>query len=288
MFETLSRSWKFATASYKVIWNHKQLIVFPVFSTAAAVLVVASFAVPLWMTGQLEHWAEAAEGERGAAQEVSLYVTLFLFYFCNYFVIVFFNSALIACTMQALNGEEPSIQHGLSMAGRRFWQIFGWALVSAVVGVALRIIENSNKRAGEFIASLLGTAWTAMTFFVVPAIVLEGVGPVEAFKRSLGTLKSTWGTALVGNFSIGLLGFLIMIPVYLLGIALIVLSIGSGVIAVMVLGIAAAVMLFVLGAATSSAAGTVFTALLYSYATNRTVPADVDTSDFERAFVNKT
>lgn len=287
MFESLSRSWKFATTSYKVIWNNKRLLVFPLLSTLAAVLVIASFAVPLWATGQLDRWMEAAEGEQDPAQQAGLIVTLFLFYFCNYFVIVFFNSALIASTMQALNNEDPTIEHGLAVAGRRLPQIFGWALVSAFVGVALRLIENSNKRAGQFVASILGMAWTAMTFFVVPAIVLEGVGPVEAFKRSLGTLKRTWGTALVGNFSLGFLGFLLMIPVYLLGGVLIVLGISSGTIPVMVLCIAAGVALFVLGAATTSAAGTVFTALLYSYATGRTVPADVDVSEFNRAFVAK-
>lgn len=287
MFESLSRSWKFATTSYKVIWNNKRLLVFPLLSTLAAVLVIASFAVPLWATGQLDRWMEAAEGEQDPAQQAGLIVTLFLFYFCNYFVIVFFNSALIASTMQVLNNEDPTIEHGLAVAGRRLPQIFGWALVSAFVGVALRLIENSNKRAGQFVASILGMAWTAMTFFVVPAIVLEGVGPVEAFKRSLGTLKRTWGTALVGNFSLGFLGFLLMIPVYLLGGVLIVLGISSGAIPVMVLCIAAGVALFVLGAATTSAAGTVFTALLYSYATGRTVPADVDVSEFNRAFVAK-
>ena len=208
MFETLSRSWKFATASYKVL-------------------------------------------------------------------------------MQTFNNEDPTIQQGLSVAGKRVAQIFGWALVSAFVGVALRLIENSHRRAGEFIAAILGTAWTAMTFFVVPAIVLEGVGPVEAFKRSLGTLKRTWGTALVGNFSLGFLGFLLMIPVYLLGVGLIILGVSSGLMPVTVLCIAAGVALLILGAATTSAAGTVFTALLYSYATGRTVPANIDVSEFDRAFVPK-
>jgi len=284
MFESLSRSWRCATTSYKVLWNNKRLLVFPLFSTMAAALVIVSFVAPLWATGQLERWANAPQG---GDPQIGLYVTLFLFYFCNYFVIVFFNSALVASTMQAINNEDPTIEYGLSMAGRRLPQIFGWALVSAVVGVLLRVIENSNKRAGEFIASLLGSAWTAMTFFVVPVIVLEGVGPIDAFKRSLGTLRKTWGTALIGNFSLGLLGFLLMLPIYLLGAVVIFLGVASGSMAVMVTCIAIGVSLFVLAAATSSAAGTVFTALLYSHATGRTVPTGIDVSEFDRAFVSK-
>ncbi|MBN2023456.1 MAG: hypothetical protein JW809_11770 [Pirellulales bacterium] len=287
MFESFGRSWQFATTSYKVLWNNKQLIVFPLLSTAAAAVVVASFLVPLWATGELGQWLDNAQQQGGAPADVGMYITLFCFYFCNYFVIVFFNSALIACVMQVLNGEQPTIQSGLAVAARRLPQITGWALVSALVGVALRAIENSNKRAGELIAGLLGTAWTAMTFFVIPAIVLEGVGPVEAVRRSLGTLKSTWGTALVGNFSLGLVGLVVLLPLYLVAVGLAVLGMmsGSPVAAAVAFGFAAIV--FVLASAVSSAAGTVFTALLFSFATGRTVPADVDTTMFAEAFVAK-
>lgn len=287
MFESLGRSWSFATTSYRILWTHKQLIIFPLLSTLAAVLVLASFAAPLWMTGQLEQWIDDAKSPEGIGQNVVMYVTLFLFYFCNYFVIVFFNSALIACALQIFRGEEPSIDYGLGVAGKRLPQILGWALVSAFVGVALKAIENTNKRVGELIASLLGTAWTAMTYFVVPVIVLEGVGPAEAVKRSLGTLKSTWGTALIGNFSLGLVGFLILLPVYLVAIGIVVLGLGSGQLWVVVPAIAGAVVLVALAAAVSSAAGTVFTALLFSYATGKTLPADVDDSLFAEAFVTK-
>ena len=35
-------------------------------------------------------------------------------------------------------------------------------------------------------------------------LVVEGVGPVEAIKRSASLLRKTWGEQIVGNFSIGL------------------------------------------------------------------------------------
>jgi hypothetical protein len=287
MFGSLSRSWNFAMTSYRILGRHKRLIVFPLLATIAAALVLASFLAPLWFTGQLERWANAAQGPEGLRHNVGVYVTLFLFYFCNYFVIVFFNSALIACVMQVLRGEEPTIDYGLWMAGKRLPQILGWALVSAFVGVVLRIIENSNKRVGELIAGVLGMAWTAMTYFVVPVIVLEGVGPIEAVKRSLQTLKATWGKALVGNFSLGLVGLLVLLPIYLVGIGLIVLGIMSVQPWVLVPTIAVAVLLFVLASAISSAAGTVFMALLFSYATGQTLPTTIDESRFAEAFIAK-
>ena len=142
MFATIGRSWQFAKISYGIVWDFKKLIVFPLLSTVAAVLVIASFAAPLWGTGTLESWMATADPESGVtattADQVAMYGTLFLFYFCNYFVIVFFNSALTACALKVVNGEVPTIGYGLSTAGKRLPQIVGWAFVSALIGVKWR------------------------------------------------------------------------------------------------------------------------------------------------------
>ena len=55
-FGRLSRSWEFAKISYGIIWAHKSLLVFPIFSTVASILVLASFILPLWGAGQMEHF----------------------------------------------------------------------------------------------------------------------------------------------------------------------------------------------------------------------------------------
>ena len=47
---------------------------------------------------------------------------------------------------------------------KRLPQIVGWSLVSAVVGVILKAIENSNKKAGRLVSALFGAAWTAVTY----------------------------------------------------------------------------------------------------------------------------
>ncbi len=272
MWATLSRSWAYAKTSYGILWDCKKLVIFPIISGLALLVVSASFLLPLWTSGTIDTWLSAEEGE----SDVAMYAMLFVFYFCNYFVIVFFNCALIASALRYMETGETSLGYGLRAAVTRMFSIIGWALVSAIVGVLLRLIENSHKRAGEFISAILGTAWSAMTFFVVPVIVLEGAGPFAAFKRSLGTLRHTWGTALVGNFSLGLLGLLVMLPVILVGWLLI--STGS------LVAVLLAVALFALGIAVNSAADTVFKGILFSYATDRTLPSDLDTSQFGYAF----
>ncbi len=291
MFATIGRSWHFAKISYGIVWDFKKLLVFPLLSTVAAAAIIASFVAPLWASGTLETWLAFLDEESGTAastsDQVTMYVTLFLFYLCNYFVLVFFNAALTACAMKVVDGETPTVGYGLSMAGKRLPQIAAWAFVSAVIGVILKAIENMNEKAGFFVAAILGTAWTALTYFVVPVVVMEGVGPITAIKRSVGTLKSTWGEALVGNFSMGILAFLVILPAFIVVGLLGAMAYAAGNVIMVGLLIAVAVLIMVIAFAATGAADVVFKALLYNHATGRSVPANVDQSVFQDAFRSK-
>jgi hypothetical protein len=283
MFASLSRSWGFTKLSYGLLREHKHLTVFPLLSTTAAFLVLASFALPLWGLGLFEEWSAAMDGSGEQSQDIAMYVTAFLFYFCNYFVIVFFNSALCACVMEILERGDASVGFGLKFAMRRIHSIFGWALVSAVIGMLLKALER-NRKAGRFIAAILGSAWTAMTYFVVPVIVTDGVGPIEAFKRSMKTLKSTWGTALMGNFSMGLIAFLLMLPVFALGAVLFWFAAQGQSEILWVVAILATVLMIIAAVAATATADGIFKAYLYTYATGRSLPDGVNTAEFAEAF----
>lgn len=275
-FRTWSRSWEFAKLSYSTLLDHKHLIVFPVVSTFATILVLASFVLPLEMTGQLDTWLASIDSEAAGSEDPTMYVTAFLFYFCNYFCIVFFNTALIASVMDIFDGGQGKISFGLKFAAKRIHAIFGWALVSACVGMILNALER-NEKIGRIVTGLLGSAWTALTYFVIPVIVAEGFGPVAACKRSMNTLKKEWGTALMGNFSMGMLGFLLLLPVILIGGALFI-SVGS------VVAFAVCVPLGILVVLLSATADAIFKAYLYSFATGKSLPENIDTRAFRGAF----
>jgi hypothetical protein len=147
------------------------------------------------------------------------------------------------------------------------------------------VIENAHERAGEIISALLGTAWTIMTYFVVPVLVVEKVGPFEAIRRSVAILRRTWGEALVGHFGIGLFMFLLSLPgILLLVIGFVLLSTQALLgVAVVALGI-----LYLLGCtAVSSALNVIFLSAMYQYAVNREVPSGFDAHVLEHAFTAK-
>jgi hypothetical protein len=278
-FRTWSRSWEFAKLSYGTLLDHKHLIVFPAISTIATILVLMSFVVPLQMTGTLDTWLASIDSEAAASDDPTMYVTAFLFYLCNYFCIVFFNTALIASVMDIFDGGQGRLGFGLKFAARRIHAIFGWALVSACVGMILNALER-NEKIGRFVASLLGSAWTALTYFVIPVIVAEGLGPVAAVKSSIKTLKKEWGTALVGNFSMGIFGFLLMLPIIVVGALL-------GIYVNLPIALAVCVPLGILAVLFSATADAIFKAYLYSFATGKTLPANVDTCGMRDAFTQR-
>jgi hypothetical protein len=246
--------------------------------------VMASFVLPLWQTGQLVEWLQFLDKETVTQTDPFMYVTAFLFYFCNYFVIVFFNVGLVSSVMRIMNGGSASIGYGLSCALKRLPQIFGWALISAVIGVLLKAIENSNKRAARIVVAILGSAWTALTYFVIPVIVVDGYSPVKAFRESTSILKKSWGTALVGGFSLGFIGFLLTLPLILVLCLVFGAAFNSGNEFAMVASVVFAVVSVMLLVASSAAADGIFKVYLYTWATGRTLPEDLDIDSFDDAF----
>jgi hypothetical protein len=219
-FTRISTGFELATSSWKVLLNNKKLIVFPVLSGIACMLVLLSFAAPFIVHPQWLNFMDP-NAQGGGQPPIWTYAVLFAYYFINYFVITYFNAALISCAIISFNGGEPTLADGLGAANSRLPQILAWSLVSATVGVLLKVIENAGERIGEFVSAILGTAWSILTFFVVPVLVVEKLGPFEAISRSTAILRKAWGEALVSRLGIGLVMFLASLP----GVILLVIGV---------------------------------------------------------------
>jgi hypothetical protein len=259
MFNSIGRSWELAKGSWRVLRADKELLIFPLLSFVALLLVSLSFLVPFVMFGGI---TSAQNGEVNIAS----YVLAFAFYVVSYTVTFFFQTALVGAALIRLDGGDPTVGDGFRIALSRLPQIIGYAIIAATVGMILRWISERAGFLGRIIGGVLGFAWSIATFLVVPVLVIEKVGPIEAIKRSTGLLKRTWGEQIVGNVGIGLVFGLLMFLVILLGAAvcyfLFQASVGLGIAGVLV--IIAIVGVFALIA---SALSGIFTASIYRYAT---------------------
>ena len=199
MLTRLSNSWELVKASVAVLRDDKELIIFPIISTVGVLLVTISFALPMIFAGVFDSLISGQENNAG----VISFIVAFLFYVAQYFVIIFFNSALIGAAMIRLRGGDPTLSDGFRIAFSHIGSIFGYALIASTVGIILRTISERSNFLGRIVVSLIGLAWNLATFLVVPVLVVEEVGPFEAVKRSAQLLRRTWGEQIAGNLSIG-------------------------------------------------------------------------------------
>lgn len=277
-----ARSWALAKASFGVLRSDKELLVFPMISAVAVVLVVASFALPVF---GMELYQGLARDDGGIAPLG--YLLAFAFYLVQYFVIFFFNTALVGAAMMRLDGGDPTVADGLRIARSKWVQILGYAAIAATVGLLLRAIEERAGFVGRIVVGLIGVAWTVATFLTVPVLVARDVGPVEAVKESASLLGRTWGENLIGNGGLGLVMFLLNLAVILLFGALTVAFATNGMamlaVAMVVLGVLAVLALGLVQAALSG----IYSAALYRFAVMGDAPAGFDGVLLREAFQRK-
>lgn len=258
MFDRIQRSFDLVGASARVLRQDKHLLLFPIVSGVALLLVLATFALPMIGFASFD-----AIGRRG------LYSVGFLFYIVQYFVIFYFNAALVGAVMIRLDGNAPTLGDGLRIANGRIGTIFGYAVIAATVGVILRAIEERAGFVGRLVAGLLGAGWSLASYLAVPVIVTRDRGPLDSIAESANLFKRTWGENVIGNAGIGIAFSFVYFVLILVttGLAVVVPSIGgmAGQ-ALFLLSVAAIVLAFLACILLHATLGGIYAAVLYRYA----------------------
>lgn len=223
-------SFEIVKATFRVVFTYPKLLIFAVLTACSSIAVVGAFVIPLFFSPSpqsTEYVSDPAEvvetgdpiseklhqasvslktfQKKSEENPIEFYGYLFMFYFCLYFVTVFFNTAIISCVIKALSGERPSLIGGLANALSLIHYIFAWVLLASTVGVVLSVVQNRSNKIGQVLAGIAGFVWSIATFFVVPAMVIERVGPLKAIDSSFETMRKTWGENIVGGVSFGII-----------------------------------------------------------------------------------
>ena len=283
MFARIQRSWDLACACMRLLMADKSLLFFPLMSSVAMVLIVASFAVPLlavagilWGTG-VTH-----------SLDVLSYIALFVFYWIQFSIVIYFNVALVEVALRRMDGKEAGIADGLRRATSKLPTILAYALIAATIGIVLRFIAERVGILGRIVIALVGLAWAIATALVVPVLVAEEVGPFDAISRSTQLIKKAWGETLIGNAGIGFVFglFFVLLVVVTLGAEAVAGIAGSATLAILI--VAAAALAFVVLVLTQSTLQGIYTAALYRYANGDGATPGIDKGLLESAFRPKT
>lgn len=241
------------SAAWRLLKLQKQFLLLPIASSACLLLLAASWAIPAFFgifSGP--SWPDSVRSGE---------------------------------TPSSIGGKPVSILTGLHDAATLLPQILGWALLSATIGMILKTIERRSGFVGGIVTKMLGFAWTLVTFLVVPILVAEHVGPVDAVRESARILRQRWGEDLLAGMGFGALYFLWAIPgmlAFLLGASMIPSHL---VLAITI--IVPAILYFPLLGLVLSTLSTIFDVVLYRYAKFGTITPGFDRDLLESSFVRK-
>jgi len=261
VFDKLSNSWELVKASAAVLRADTELLLFPVISAVLSIFVVVTFAVPVVLAGVF-----TSGSVEGASLSATAYAALFLFYVVQYFVIFFCNTALVGAAMIRLRGGDPTVADGFRIAASRIQPILGYAFIAATVGMVLRALSERSGVLGRLVIGLVGLAWNLATFLVVPVLVVEDVGPIEAIQQSAAYLKRTWGEQIVGNVGMGLAFGLISLGTLAAGVVLLMAAAATESAFLIIFVAVCLLMAFVAIALVSSALSGIYAAAVYRFA----------------------
>lgn len=268
---TIRRSYAIFVESLRVLAKDKEILIFPFLSGIITIVAFVTMVFAGVTTGLVR---EFQGGNRALG-----YVVLFAWYFVSWFIVLFFNVAVVACANIRLKGGDPTIADGFHASMQHIGRIALWALISATVGIILRVIAERAKLIGRIIAGLFGAAWSIATYFIVPVMIFENRSIGDSVKQSTSLIKKTWGESLVAAGGIG--AFIMLLAVA--GLALPIVAIFFSTTAALVaLGV---MVVYWIGLSIVSAAlSGIFRTALYLYATEGRSPQGFTADYVQHAF----
>ncbi len=267
----ISNTIRLARESWEVLRADRELMWLPVMSFGASVVAVLLLGVPYLATTDLGQ----SPGAIGAVLGVFLLIVLS-------FIQVFFQGALVSGANERLTGGDPTVRSSIAGATARIHRLIPWALMVVTVNLILRAVEERVPSIGRLLAGLASSAWAVLTFLVMPVMIIEDVGPIEAVKKSSSLFRRTWGENLASQVGFGVLAFLAALP------AMIVFGIGvavGGLPAVPLYVVAFGWVALVLAAVSAMTA--IFQTALYHYATEGRAPSGFEAGDMAGSFTRR-
>jgi hypothetical protein len=276
-----SRSWEITKLSFKVMNDDKELIFFPILGGIFSILFFIAMVFPFVITAPL---AEAIIGP-------AFYLALFGIYFGLAFIAIFFNTCVVYTVKKRFSGGNATFSESLKFAFTKIHLILGWSLISATVGLILRLLTEIAERMGtvgeiimKVLISILGTAWSLIASFVIPGMVYHDIGPVDALKKSVHTIKKTWGESLIRHYGLGLVEFILLAMTVVGTIILAILFASvSLTLTYVIIGIG---IIFTIGIlAFFNVANTIFSTALFVYAEGGKIPHGYNSEVLKHAYV---
>lgn len=252
------QSKQLTTKSWGIIKDNRYLLAFPVLGFVGSLIPLAIFWAPA-------AWFLAADNYVPAVALAIIGI------FATQIVISITSGGLVAAADTELAGGDSSLGHGIGASFARILPLIGWAFVQTVINIIVGLIRGNNQGGAASVvrniaASGILAMWSLITFFAVPFIMLEKVGPITAIKESAKLFKAKWGLQIFGGVRIGgVVALITILPAILVIVLGFVLTL-SNLWAIGVPFIVIGVIVFAIGALLLSTLRGIFSVVLFRYA----------------------
>ena len=260
MFRTIGNTWQITKLSWKVLQLDRELIFFPIMGALGAIIVGAIAAGVFAGTGTFDRLG----GGEHEFNVVDVIISL-VAYFGALYMVIFCNASLVAAARERLEGGDPNVMSGIRAVRGMWLAILGWTLITGTVGLVLQALQGAARDnthgvmriVAIILVALLQTAWAYITFFVIPVLVVERIGPIAAIRRSGRLLRQSWGEQLTASFS--------FFFIYLIAVLIVAIPVAILVFVAPVAAIIVGVVLGGIAIASVAAMEGIFKAALYEW-----------------------
>lgn len=278
------RSRAILRAAMQTLRRHPQLVWFSVMTIAISSVIGVLAGGLAWSGSELAALLTERGFVEGAPDSIAQRAVLgggLATWFAAHLTGSFFGVALSRATIEAFANRPWNVGSSLGEAWRRMPSIATYSVLDASVGrmLAKLRMKGAGHGGSRLAAQLLGLAWWAATYLVVPVLAREPRSGTAAISRSTTLMRETWKEAFVGRLVLGWLWF----PIALLAMLPLALCLALGVEDHVVLALAVAVPSLGLAAlaVVLRTLDTIYRCALYVFATEGVVPEPFDDPDLE-------
>jgi hypothetical protein len=267
-----------AKESWALLKKDKEIMLFPVLSAMTSLILIAIAGLVMFfliLSGNIKNLEQADQGNY--ALNV---VIVFVMYFLTAFITIFFETGIITVVKGRLSGQELTFMDGLNNSFKKAGKIAKWSFVAATVGLILKMISERSGILGRIVIAILGAAWSILTFFIAPILIVEDLSIKESLQKSASIIKKVWGETVIIDVGVGLfIGLLIFLGIFVFIATLFTMN--------ATIIIISAILLFIyilILAVISSALSVIYRVVLYEYANTGVVPQGFSPEAISLAF----
>lgn len=212
-------------SSWNVLLLDKKLLLVPLLAFLASLAVFIPYFGIIFLSYDMAPSGDGSHESGGILEYLMIPFWLSLYLVLG-FISTFSTAVVIDNALKRFAGQPHSLKGSFRAAWAKKGSLAAFSVLSTTIGLVLGFIEERIPFGGKVVAWLVSASWTIATLFAIPAILhsKEYIGPFDATKQSIATIKKVWGEGVVSQLAISLIAGITMIT---LGFAYFAVFVGS-------------------------------------------------------------